>query len=98
VAGSEAKEACYIDQLCAGLEACIEGGIHAMQNLLWELLLHQQEEDWGFLLIDAKNAFNEQNRTAIMLWNVRHEEWPSGARFVFNCYRHWSTLVEAFLR
>ena len=23
---------------------------------------------------------------------VRHE-WPSGAQFTFNCYRHWATLV-----
>jgi hypothetical protein len=56
---------------------------------LWEL--HQQEEEWRFLLIDAKNAFNEQNRTG-MLWTVRHK-WLSGARFVFNCYKHWATLV-----
>ena len=27
-----------------------------------------------------------------MLWAVRHE-WPSGAQFMFNCYRHWATLV-----
>ena len=27
-----------------------------------------------------------------MLWKVRHE-WPSGAQFSFNFYRHWSTLV-----
>ena len=27
-----------------------------------------------------------------MLWTVRHL-WPSGDRFVFNCYRHWSLLV-----
>ena len=27
-----------------------------------------------------------------MLWAVRHE-WPSGAHFAFNCYRHWATLV-----
>ena len=27
-----------------------------------------------------------------MLWAVRHE-WPSGARFGFNCYRHWAILV-----
>ena len=27
-----------------------------------------------------------------MLWKVRHL-WPSGARFVFNCYCHWSSLV-----
>ena len=27
-----------------------------------------------------------------MLWTVRHE-WPSGAQFTFNCYRHWATLM-----
>ena len=27
-----------------------------------------------------------------MLWAVRHE-WPGGAQFTFNCYRHWGTLV-----
>ena len=27
-----------------------------------------------------------------MLWAVRHE-WPGGAQFTFNCYRHWATLV-----
>ena len=27
-----------------------------------------------------------------MLWDVRHE-WPIGAQFTFNCYRHWATLV-----
>ena len=43
------------------------------------------------LLIDARNSFNEENRTDI-LWAVRHE-WPSGAQFTFNCYRQWATLV-----
>ena len=38
-----------------------------------------------------QNAFNEDNRTE-MIWDVRHE-WPSGAKFTFNCYPHWSTLV-----
>ena len=58
-------------------------------RLLWEE--HSLEEDWGFLLIDAWNAFNEENRT-VMLWAVRHE-CPSGAQFTFNCYCHWATLV-----
>jgi hypothetical protein len=88
VAGKDAKETCGIDQLCAGLESGIEGAIHAM-NHMWEL--HSMEEEWGFLLIDASNAFNEQNRTQ-MLWTVRHE-WPSGTKFTFNCYKHWGTLV-----
>ena len=58
-------------------------------RVLWEE--HNQEEDWRFLLIDTRNTFNEENRTA-MLWAVRHK-CPSGAQFTFNCYRHWYTLV-----
>ena len=27
-----------------------------------------------------------------MLWTVRHH-WPAGARFSFNCYRHWAQLL-----
>lgn len=52
---------------------------------------HSQEEEWGFLLIDARNAFNEMNRHP-MLWTTRHE-WPNGACFIFNCHKHWSILV-----
>ena len=81
VVGPEAKAACGTTQLAGGVEAGIEGAIHAMR-VLWEE--HAQEEDWGFLLIDARNTFNEENRTA-MLWPVRHK-WPSGAQFTFNCY------------
>ena len=66
----------------------IEVGIHA-RRLLWHQ--NSQEEDWGFLLIDARNAFNEENWTEI-IWAVQHK-WTSGAQFPFNCYRHWSTLV-----
>ena len=58
-------------------------------RLMWKQ--HWQEDEWGFLLIDARNAFNEENRTAMLL-AVRHE-WPGGAQFTFNCYRHWATLV-----
>ena len=69
VAGPEAKSACGTTQLAGGLEAGIEGAIHAMRVLFEE---HRKEEDWGFLLIDAHNALNEENATA-MLWAVRHE-------------------------
>ena len=58
-------------------------------RLLWKQ--HSQEEEWGFLIIDVRNAFNEENRTA-MLWAVRHE-WPGGTQFTFNCYRHLAALV-----
>ncbi len=87
VCGKEAKQACGRLQLCAGLESGSEGGIHSI-NSLWEQM--HGEDEYGFLLVDAKNAFNEMNRTT-MLWVVRHE-WPSGARFVFNCYRHHTIM------
>ena len=38
-------------------------------RLLWAQ--KSQEEDWGFLLVDAHSAFNEENRKA-MLWAVRY--------------------------
>ena len=76
VVGPETKATCRTNQLAGGVEARIEGAIHAMR-VCWEE--HAQEEDWRFILIDARNAFNEENWTA-MLWAVRHE-WPSGARF-----------------
>ena len=88
VTGADAKEACGTEQLCRRLEAGVKGWVHAVQLLCQK---HAQEEDWGFLLVDARKAFNEENRT-VMLCAVRHE-WPSGAQFTFNCYRHWSTLV-----
>ena len=62
--------------------------IHRVQALWDENLT---TENWGILFVDAKNAFNEINRVG-MLWTVRHL-CPSGARFVFNWYRNWSSLV-----
>ena len=59
VTGQEAKASCATEQLAGGVEAGIYGEIHAMR-LMWHQ--HSQEDDWGFLLIDAHNAFNEENR------------------------------------
>ena len=56
VTGQESKAACGTEQLAGGVEAGIDGAIHSMR-LLWEQ--HSQEEEWGFLLIDVWNAFNE---------------------------------------
>ena len=77
--GPEAKAACGTTRLEGGLETGIEGAIHAIL-VLWEE--QETEEDWGFLLIEARNAFNEENWTT-MLWAVRHK-WPSGSQFTFN--------------
>lgn len=76
------------DQLCVGLKAGCEGAIHAAHGA-WEK--HANEPDWGFLAIDAKNAFNMMDRTS-MLWTLRHE-WPDGCTFAFNCYRHHVLLL-----
>ena len=75
--------ACQDDQLCAGLKAGIDGAIHGVQAL-WDE--NSSTEEWDFLLVDAKNAFNEINQVG-MLWSVR-QLWPSGDFSVFGCYRH----------
>ena len=44
-----------MEKLCGLMEARIEGGICTMR-LMWQHCF--QEEDCGFLLIDAQNASN----------------------------------------
>jgi hypothetical protein len=57
----EANNVCGLEQLFASLEAGIEqGGIQHAACLLWQT--HVEEEEQGFLLVDANNAFNEGNR------------------------------------
>ena len=53
--------------------------------------LTQDVEPSGRTLVDACNDFNELSRLG-MLWTVRHR-WPAGARFAFNCYKHWAQLL-----
>ena len=53
--------------------------------------LIQEIEPSGTTLVDVCNGFNELSRLA-MLWTVQHR-WPAGARFAFNCYRHWAQLL-----
>jgi len=88
LAGAQAKDACGSLQLCTGMEAGIEGAVHASTSMCSDF---EDDYEWGFLLIDAKNGFNEINRHC-MVWTARHL-WPAGARFLFNTYRHWARLV-----
>ena len=88
VMGLEATMAFQDDQLCVGPKAGIDGTVHGVQSLRDKNL---STEEWFLKLVDAKNAFNKINRVR-MLWTVRHL-WPSGAHFVFNRYRHWSSIV-----
>jgi hypothetical protein len=82
VATSYATDSCGCDQLCVGLRAGVDGAIHGMSALWREL---EADDNTGFLLIDASNAFNEVSRVN-MLWVIRHE-WPAGTntRFRDNC-------------
>jgi hypothetical protein len=84
----EAAKACGTDQLCAGLEAGCEAACH-WATMDWDKLC--DTADFGSLLIDAKNAFNEVNRY-LALWNIRHL-WPSASRYMHNLYKHQSTLL-----
>ena len=80
--------ACQDDQLCVRHKVIIDGSVHGVQYI-WDKTL--TTEYWEFLLVDANNVFNEINRI-VMLWTVHHL-WLSIARFLFNCYHHWSSLV-----
>ena len=88
VTGPEATMLCQNDQLRAGLKVRIDGAIHGVQAL-WDK--NWSTEEWFFFLIDTNIAFNEINRVGV-LWTVQNL-WLSIARFVFNCYRHWSSIV-----
>ena len=53
--------------------------------------LTQEAEPSSTTLADARNGFNELSRLEI-LWTVQHR-WTAGARFAFNCYKHWAQLL-----
>ena len=66
--GPEYTSVCQKDQLYSGLKAVIDGSVHEVKAI-WDN--NFSTEDWGFLLIYAKNAFNKINQTVI-LWAVCH--------------------------
>ena len=53
--------------------------------------LTQDAEPIRTELVDARYGFNKLIRLA-MLWTLR-QHWLVGARFAFNCYRHWAQLL-----
>ena len=52
---------------------------------------HSQEENCGFIPIDACNFFNRGERKA-MMWPFWCD-WISGAQFTFKCYYNQAILV-----
>ena len=81
---SDAEEVCGSSQLCAGVQCSIEGAIHSVRDMF-------NSNDWGLLMVDARNTFNSINRSSL-LWNVRIL-WPRASRFIFNTYRGHSPLI-----
>ena len=68
-----------------------EGGYGTIRALVAIELLTHEAYPSGKTIIDARNGFNKISRLAI-LWTVKHL-WPAGARFEFNCFRHWAQLI-----
>ena len=75
--GTKSTNVCQDDQLCDGLKVGIDRYIHGVKYICYA---ESSTEDWGLLLVDAKNAFNEIDRIRI-LWTVLHL-YPSIDRFV----------------
>ena len=80
----EIKEAAGPLQVCAGHNAGAEAAIHAMSQVF------EEEGTDGILLIDASNAFNQMNRSAV-LHNIEIS-CKEMALYVINTYRIPSRL------
>ena len=87
VTGGDVQDLCGAEQLATGLKSGVEGAIHAMTDLYDEF----SSDGWGFLLVDAVNAFNLMSRVTA-LWNARIL-WPRCSRFLFNTYRGFAVLL-----
>ena len=61
--GPESNMVCQGDQMCAGRKAGIDRAIHRLQAL-WDE--NSSTEEWGFLLVEAKNVFNDINRVVML--------------------------------
>ena len=87
VPGWEAQSAYGVDQLACGMQSGIGGAIHAISALYDD----HSNDGWGFLLMDAANAFNSVNRAGA-LWNAQ-VLWPSCSHFLFNTYKGYAFLL-----
>ena len=86
----DAALACGTNQLCAGLQSGIEGAIYTISELFSVNMLSHLDGVY-IHMVDASNAFNCLNRSAMTLHAC--VLWPHCARSLFNTYRGWSVLV-----
>ena len=84
----DATIVCGSDQLCADLSSGIEGFIYVMNPFSTH---NDLDSSRGVLMVDASNAFNSLNCTAMLMH--AHVLWPRCARYLFNTYRGWSMLI-----
>jgi len=59
VAGKDAADECGIDNLSGGISADIDAAVHSANEVVDG---NYETVNWGFILVDARNAFNELNR------------------------------------
>ena len=84
IVGKEVQDAAGPLHLCAGQPAGSEAAIHAMSSIF------QDTSSDAVLLVDAKNAFNQLNRS-VALHNIRML-CPAIAPYMINTYRSCAHL------
>ena len=63
VAGKDAADKCGIENLSGGMSAGIEAAVHSANEVVDG---NYETDDLGFILVDARNAFNELNRYTML--------------------------------
>ena len=63
VMGPEDTNTFQDNPLCDGIKSVIDGVVHGVQ-VIWDD--NSSMENWDFILMDAKNAFNEINCIGIL--------------------------------
>ena len=79
IIGPDIQRAAGPLQLCAGQTCGVEAAIHSMRSIF------DDEKSEGFLLVDARNAFNSLNR-AVALQNIQYT-CPAFSTILINTYR-----------
>ena len=80
-----------VEEIREDLVEVEEEGVGTQRSLSSLEFLTQDAEPSRTKLVDARNGFNKLS-CLVILWTMWHR-WTAGARFAFNCYRHWAQLL-----